>query len=111
MQNINQMHPEKAIKGGIPPSSYGTRGKRLVVIGLCALGAGFTASLVAVVVMGILRLAAGVPTPVELFGDHVLKLLSVEAFIRLLITFGRNAKTEPLGLTLLAMIGVGTFLG
>ncbi|GAC1350927.1 MAG: sulfite oxidase [Ktedonobacteraceae bacterium] len=81
------------------------------MISLCALGAGLTASFVAVVVMGILRLTAGVPTPVELFGDHVLKLLSVATFIRLLLTFGRNAKIEPLGLTLLAMIGVGTLLG
>jgi len=111
MQNINQMPSEKATKAGISPSSYSSRGKRLVAIGLSALGAGFTASLVAVVVMGILRLAAGVPTPIELFGDHVLKLLPVATFVRLLITFGRNAKIEPLGLTLLAMIGVGTLLG
>src|SRR5438132_14224906 len=32
-----------------------------------ALGAGLLASLLGVVLMGILRLAAGIPTPVELF--------------------------------------------
>src|SRR5207237_1210345 len=59
----------------------------------------------------ILRLVAGVPTPVELFGDYVLKHISVSTFIRLLITFGPNAKTAPLGLALLGMIGLGTVLG
>ena len=78
---------------------------------LAALGSGFTASLMAVVLMGILRLTAGVPTPVELFGDFVLKHISVDTFIRLLLTFGPNAKTTPLGLTLLAVIGIGTGLG
>lgn len=65
----------------------------------------------AVVLMSILRLEAGVPTLVELFGDHVLKLLSVGQLIQLLIQFGRNAKTEPLGLALSGMIGAGTVLG
>jgi DMSO/TMAO reductase YedYZ molybdopterin-dependent catalytic subunit len=65
----------------------------------------------AAALMGILRLAAGIPTPVELFGDHVLKLLPAGRFVQFLITFGRNAKTEPLGLTLLGMIGLGTLLG
>jgi DMSO/TMAO reductase YedYZ molybdopterin-dependent catalytic subunit len=61
--------------------------------------------------MGVLRLEAGIPAPVELFGDHVLKLLPAGTFVQFLITFGRNAKTEPLGLTLLGMIGLGILLG
>ena len=88
-----------------------TRVSHLLGTGLAALGAGLAASLMAVVLMGVLRLAAGVPTPVELFGDHVLKLLPVGQFIQLLITFGPHAKTEPLGLALLGMIGAGTALG
>lgn len=82
--------------------------KRLIISGLAAIGAGLTASLLAVVLMGILRLAAGIPTPVELFGDFVLKHINVDQFIRLLSQFSANPKTGPLGLTLLAMIGVGT---
>ena len=65
----------------------------------------------ATALMGVLRLEAGIPAPVELFGDHVLKLLPAGRFVQFLITFGRNAKTEPLGLTLLGMIGLGTLLG
>src|SRR5579859_923823 len=78
---------------------------------LCAVGAGLTASLVAVVVMGILRLWAGIPTPVELFGDFVLKHIDVHTFIHLLQTYAPNPKTTPLGLALLGMIGAGTGLG
>ncbi len=61
--------------------------------------------------MGILRVVAGVPSPVELFGDHVLKLLSVYQFVDLLLKFSPNSKTVPLGLTLLGMIALGTVLG
>src|SRR5437588_799869 len=70
--------------------------KRLLIHAVAGLGAGLTASMAAVVLMGILRLAAGIPTPVELFGDFVLKHISVDTFIRLLISFGANAKTAPL---------------
>ncbi len=49
------------------------RGSQLLVATFAALAAGLAASLMAVLLMGVLRLAAGVPTPVELFGDHVLK--------------------------------------
>lgn len=76
-----------------------------------ALLAGLVAGLVAVVLMGILRLTAGVPTPVELFGDHVLKLLDAGTFVHFLIVFGHNAKTTPLALALLGMIAVGAALG
>jgi len=85
--------------------------KPLLARALAALGAGLLASLLTVVLMGILRLAAGIPTPVELFGDHVLKLLSAGTFVQLLATFAPNSKTVPLGLTLLGMIGLGTVLG
>ncbi len=83
----------------------------MLVAAFAALGGGLLASLMAVVLMGILRLAAGVPTPVELFGDFVLKHISVNTFLQLLLTFKSNAKTAPLGLALLGMLGLGTFLG
>ncbi len=92
-----------------PPSR--SRGRHLLVSVLAALGAGVVASLMTVVLMGVLRLVAGAPTPVELFGDHILKLLPATTFVRFLITFGSNAKTEPLGLALLGMIGFGSLLG
>src|ERR1700694_3633755 len=76
-----------------------------------ALGAGLLASLLSVVLMGILRLSAGIPTPVELFSYHVLKLLSADTFVNLLVKFAPNSKTIPLGLALLGMIGLGTLLG
>jgi len=65
----------------------------------------------AVFLMLVLRLTAGIPTPVELFGDYVLKHISVNTFLKLLLTFKSNAKTAPLGLALLGMIGLGTVLG
>jgi len=58
-----------------------------------------------------LRLAGGVPTPVELFGDHLLKLLPAPRFVDMRVFFSPHSKTTPLGLTLLGMIGLGTFLG
>ncbi len=82
-----------------------------IICGQCALAAGLAASLLAVVMMGILRLWFGVPTPVELFGDFVLKHLDVHTFVHLLVTYGSNAKTTPLGLALLGMIGLGVVLG
>ena len=111
MQKTNKTSSAENIQ---PSSSLPTRRIRvshLLIAALAALGAGLTASLVAVVLMGVLRLAAGVPTPVELFGDHVLKLLSAGPFVQLLIEFAPNSKTAPLGLTLLGMIGAGTSLG
>src|SRR2546428_2930795 len=111
MQNTSKTASAKNIPSS---SSFWTRlqpGSQLLVAALAALAAGLAASLMAVVLMGILRLAAGVPTPLELFGDHVLKLLSVGQFLQLLIKFGPHAKTEPLGLALLGMIGAGTALG
>jgi hypothetical protein len=47
--------------------------RRILVAGIFSLCAGFVASLPAVMLMGILRLAAGIPTPIELLGDFVLK--------------------------------------
>jgi DMSO/TMAO reductase YedYZ molybdopterin-dependent catalytic subunit len=61
--------------------------------------------------MAIVRLAAGVPTPVELFGDHLLKLLPAPRFVDLLVTFSSHSKTTPLGLALLGVICLGTLLG
>lgn len=82
-----------------------------IICGQCALAAGLAASLLAAVMMGILRLWAGIPTPVELLGDFVLKHIDVHTFVHLLVTYGPNAKTTPLGLALLGMIGIGVVLG
>ncbi len=91
-------------------ADYSPRRALLLTL-LLAPGAGLAASLLAVVVMGILSLVAGIATPVELFGDYVLKHIDVYTFIRLLNTFAPNSKTAPLGLTLLAMLALGTLLG
>ncbi len=111
MQNTNKAQVVENTQPSSTSQPRGTHIGHLLTNALAALAAGFTASLVTVVLMSILRLQAGVPTPVELFGDHVLKLLSVNQFIQLLIQFSPNAKTEPLGLALLGMIGAGTVLG
>src|SRR5438105_5195219 len=109
MQHTQQSSSTEKIasSAGTPPRFFA---KPLVAHALAALGSGLLASLLAVVLMGVLRLAAGIPTPVELFGDHVLKNIDVNTFIRLLITFGPNAKTLPLGFALLGMIGAGVVL-
>ncbi len=75
-----------------------------------APGAGLAASLLTATFMIALRLSAGVPTPVELFGDFVLKHISVGTFLHLLFTFSPNSKTAPLGLALVGMIALGTVL-
>ncbi len=85
--------------------------KTIVVSALLGLLAGLVASLCATLTMGILRLVFGIPTPVELFGDFILKRLDVFTFLHLEQSFSPNSKTGPLGLALLAMIGVGTALG
>jgi DMSO/TMAO reductase YedYZ molybdopterin-dependent catalytic subunit len=61
--------------------------------------------------MLLLRLFAGIPSPVELFGDFVLKRLPVNTFVDMLVRFQPNPKTAPLGLTLLAMLALGIVLG
>nr|MBA2677220.1 molybdopterin-dependent oxidoreductase [Ktedonobacteraceae bacterium] len=92
------------------PVRYSTR-RTLLFSAVFALGAGLLASLLAIVAMLTLRLLAGIPTPVELFGDFYLKHIDVHVFITLLNRFNPNSKTAPLGLALLGMLGVGTVLG
>ncbi|HLJ34497.1 MAG TPA: molybdopterin-dependent oxidoreductase [Ktedonobacteraceae bacterium] len=108
MQKTNQIPPEIVETA---PSRKPSRVRRVLIAGLLSLIAGFVASLMAVFLMLVLRLTAGIPTPVELFGDYVLKHISVDTFLKLLLTFKSNAKTAPLGLALLGMIGLGTVLG
>jgi len=111
MQYTNSTSKQE--KAPTPPASSAAYSKRrtLFTTALLAPGAGLAASLMAVVLMGILRLVAGLPTPVELFGAFLLKHIDVNTFIRLLIAFSPNSKTIPLGLALLGMIAVGTVLG
>jgi DMSO/TMAO reductase YedYZ molybdopterin-dependent catalytic subunit len=91
-------------------ASYSSR-KQIIVSSIAALCAGLVASLTSVLLMAVLRLIAGVPSPVELFGDRVLKLMQAGPFVDFLIRFGSHAKTAPMGLAILGMIGLGTVLG
>jgi DMSO/TMAO reductase YedYZ molybdopterin-dependent catalytic subunit len=106
--NTSNSIPEKDIPPD-PPS--GGRIKKVVINILCALGAGLVAGLVSVFCMLLLRLAAGIPTPVELFGDFILKKIPASRFVDMLILFSPHSKTTPLGLTMLAMIALGALLG
>ncbi|MHB8599792.1 MAG: molybdopterin-dependent oxidoreductase [Ktedonobacteraceae bacterium] len=108
MQNTEQTTPE-IVQTALPVKS--SRVKYVLIAGLLSLIAGLVASLLAVCLMLVLRLTVGIPTPVELFGDYVLKHISVNTFLKLLLTFKSNAKTAPLGLALLGMMGLGTVLG
>ena len=111
MQRTDQTTSTGAVSASAPGSSTRSRGVRLLVAALLALLSGLIASLIAVVVMGILRLVAGVPSPVELLGDVLLKHMTAGQFVQLLLRFAPNSKTAPLGLALLGMIGAGTALG
>ncbi len=88
-----------------------SRLRSILISILLAPAAGLAASLGAVVTMGVLRLGLGIPTPVELFGDFVLKHIDVGTFIRLLERFAPHSKTGPLSLALLGMIALGVVLG
>ncbi|MGO8950787.1 MAG: molybdopterin-dependent oxidoreductase [Ktedonobacterales bacterium] len=76
-----------------------------------ALLAGLLGSLAAVVVMGILRLWWGSPTPPELVGERVLPLMTADQFVALLLQFQPHPKTGPLGLALLGQCVIGILLG
>lgn len=108
MQNTEQSSNSGSIA---QPSDHYSTGRTLIFSALFALGAGVLASLIAIIVMILLRLLAGIPTPVELFGDFYLKHINVHVFIALLNQFNPNSKTAPLGLALLGMLGAGTVLG
>ncbi|SRR5579871_580307 len=75
-----------------------------------ALLAGLLGSLVAVVVMGALRLWWGTPTPPELVGERLLPLMSADQFVALLLQFQPHPKTGPLGLALLGQGVIGILL-
>src|SRR5438876_5183309 len=101
--------PQAAVEP-TPSSAVSTKGRSFLTAVLLAPGAGLLASLMAAMLMIVLRLVAGLPAPVELFGDFVLKHIDVGTFLRLLITFSPNSKTTPLGLALVGMIALGTVL-
>lgn len=108
--NGSVVAPEKQ-ESQTPPRPQMSRFGALCAALGASLLAGLVASLVSVVCMGILRLFAGIPTPVELLGDFVLKKLPVNTFVDMLIRFQPNPKLAPLSLTLLGMIALGTVLG
>ncbi|HEX7735701.1 MAG TPA: molybdopterin-dependent oxidoreductase [Ktedonobacteraceae bacterium] len=95
---------------GMPQRPRGRRFGAFFAALAASLLAGLVASLVSVLCMGVLRLLAGIPTPVELFGDFVLKRLPAPRFVGVLIMFRPNPKLETLGLALLAMLGLGIVL-
>src|SRR2546426_8202275 len=107
---MRQAQQTKHTSGTADQSSLSHR-KSIFLTILAALGAGLTASLTSVAIMLLLRLVGGVATPVELFGDHLLKLLPAPRFVDMLVMFSPHSKTTPLGLAFLGMIGLGTFLG
>ncbi len=76
-----------------------------------ALLAGLLGSIVAVIVMGVLRLWWGAPTAPELVGERLLPLMSADQFVSLLLRFQPHPKTGPLGLALLGQCVIGTLLG
>ena len=76
-----------------------------------ALLAGLLGSVVAVVVMGVLRLWWGTLTPPELVGERILPLLPVDQFVALLIRYAPNSKTGPLSQALLGQLVIGVLLG
>src|ERR1700733_11431489 len=104
------MSGETIRQGSDPPSPGVDRSYaplRTVLISLpLALLAGLIAGLCAALVMVLLRLWAGIPTPMELFGDYYLQHINVNTFMSLLLTLKGNAKTEPLGLALLSMLAI-----
>ena len=95
----------------VPPGSRRRRFIALLTAAVASLLAGLVASLVSVVCMGVLRLLAGIPTPVELLGDFILKTLPAPRFVDMLSLFQPNPKLTPLGLTVLGMIALGIVLG
>src|SRR3989454_7955573 len=105
MQEIQQSTHGEADTSALSPR------KAILLTTIAALGAGLTASLTSVAIMFVLRMVGGIPTPMELFGDHLLKLLPAARFVDMLIMFSPHSKTTPLGLALLGMIGLGTLLG
>src|SRR5262245_29269970 len=84
---------------------------RLARHALLALLAGLLGSVVAVVVMGALRLWWGTPTPPELVGERILPLLPADQFVALLIRYQPNPKTGPLSQALLGQVAIGALLG
>ncbi len=92
------------------PVVYPKRRAALIALVLSP-GAGLAASALAVLLMLLLRVVAGIPTPVELFGDFVLKHITTGTFIQLLQKFAPYPKLYPLGAALLGMLALGTALG
>src|SRR5215472_6772862 len=76
-----------------------------------ALLAGLLGSMAAALLMGLLRLWWGAPTPPELVGERLLPLMSADQFVALLIRFQPHSKTGPLGLALLGQYIIGILLG
>lgn len=105
-QSISSNEQKQAL-----PAVAANPARGIIVTLLCALSAGLSAGLVSIVCMLILRLLVGIPTPVELFGDFLLKKLPAPRFVDMLSFFQPNSKTAPLGLATLGMLGLGTLLG
>lgn len=106
-----QQQPASSSEQTVATTRTDSNFRKILILGVSGLVAGLVTSLLTVVVMGVMRLVAGIPTPVELFGDYVLKHIDVKMFMKLLVTFAPTSKTTPLGLALLGMVAIGTVLG
>jgi hypothetical protein len=110
MQETDSHATVEPMQPSLPTPVIYTKRRAFFTAIFLAPGAGLVASLLAAMLMILLRLTAGLPSPVELFGDFTLKHIDVGTFLRLLMTFSPNSKTVPLGLALLGMIALGTVL-
>ncbi len=81
MQEIQQSTHGEADTSALSPR------KAILLTTIAALGAGLTASLTSVAIMFVLRMVGGIPTPMELFGDHLLKLLPAARFVDMLMAY------------------------
>jgi DMSO/TMAO reductase YedYZ molybdopterin-dependent catalytic subunit len=84
--------------------------RAILTSALLAPLAALVASLVSIMVIGILAVVAGIPSPMLLFGAFVLKHIDVNTFIHLLLTVP-NTKEAGLRYALFGMIAIGTVLG
>ena len=86
MQDVQHITPEEAHKPVVSSR------KATLFTAIAALGAGLVASLTSVAIMLVFRMVGGIPTPIELFGDHLLKLLPAARFVDMLVYFGPHSK-------------------
>jgi DMSO/TMAO reductase YedYZ molybdopterin-dependent catalytic subunit len=111
MQDTDNQTPMEPSQSPPPLRARSTNRRAFFKAIILSPSAGLLASALAAFLMLLLRVVAGIPTPMELFGDFVLKHINTGTFLQLLQKFSPYPKLYPLGLTLLGMIALGTVLG